>query len=75
MTAFRPGAWGNDPTDPMTAARFIFRYSNHDAVAQVAELLSALRDLDCSDILGVAESCASGMPRWEFVHRRIERAR
>lgn len=39
------------------------------------KLIAALRDLDCSEILGVAESCASGTPRWEFVHRRIEAAR
>jgi hypothetical protein len=39
------------------------------------ELLEVLQDLDCSDILGVAESCASGMPRWDHVSRKINAAR
>lgn len=40
-----------------------------------AELERALESLNCSDILGVAESCASGTGRWEFVNERITRAR
>lgn len=43
--------------------------------AENARLVNALRDLDCSDILGVAESCASGRLRWDYVHSRIDRAR
>jgi hypothetical protein len=39
------------------------------------ELLEVLQDLDCSDILGVAESCASGLPRWDHVSRKINTAR
>ena len=42
---------------------------------QNIELLAALSALNCSDILGCAESCASGTERWEFVHERITRAR
>lgn len=38
-------------------------------------LREALAALDCSDILGVAESCASGMPRWDHVSAKIDAAR
>ncbi len=36
---------------------------------------AALVALDCSDILGVAESCASGLPRWDHVSKKINTAR
>jgi hypothetical protein len=39
------------------------------------ELLEAVEPLDCSDILGCAESCASGMPRWDHVSSKIRIAR
>ncbi len=39
------------------------------------ELLIALKALDCSDILGCAESCASGHERWDHVSRKINAAR
>ena len=38
-------------------------------------LREALAALDCSDILGVAESCASGLPRWDHVSAKIDAAR
>lgn len=41
-----------------------------------AEILRKLiADLDCSDIFGVAESCASGLPRWDHVSAKINAAR
>ncbi len=43
--------------------------------ATIINLHEAMESLDCSDILGVAESCASGLPRWEFVSGRITAAR
>jgi hypothetical protein len=42
---------------------------------QVRVLHAALKDLDTSDILGSAESNASGNPNWEFVSSRINAAR
>lgn len=46
-----------------------------DTLRALMECAYALADLNRSDILGVAESCASGTLRWEMVHERIERAR
>lgn len=45
------------------------------AEQRAAKLLAALQALDCSDILGVAESCASGQPRWDHVSAKINAAR
>mgnify|MGYP003464351476 CR=1 FL=1 len=42
---------------------------------EVEALRKALRDLDCPDILGTAEACASGLPKWEHVSRKINAAR
>lgn len=43
--------------------------------ANYRELLEAVEPLDCSDILGCAESCASGTPRWDHVSQKIRIAR
>lgn len=62
--------------------RAIFPESGRDLYADLRELrkrvralTKAITDLDCSTILGVAESCASGNPHWEMVSGRIEVAR
>ena len=49
--------------------------ANARLIAAAPELLEALKALDCSDILGIAESCSSGMPNFEFVRDRINAAR
>lgn len=43
--------------------------------ADAENLRKLIADLDCSDILGVAESCASGLPRWDHVSAKINAAR
>lgn len=62
--------------------RAVFPAEGRDLYADLRELrernralAKALADLNCSEILGVAESCASGMPHWEMVSSRIETAR
>ncbi len=57
---FRPGAWGNDPADAATLARFILRPSNRYAVEEIAALMiasSAVRNA----ALGEASEVA-----WEY---------
>jgi len=43
--------------------------------AALSDLRKAVRDLDCPDILGTAEACASGLPKWDHVSRKINAAR